>query len=108
MDGETIREALRQWQHAHPQATFDEIEDAVHQQVARLHGTLVDERLARAARPEGEGGAQERPTCPDGGERMRPSGPRGREVVTRLGHRLHWERTYSVCPACGGGHCPPG
>jgi hypothetical protein len=29
MDGEAMREVLRQWQQAHPQATFDEIEEAV-------------------------------------------------------------------------------
>jgi tRNA(Ile2) C34 agmatinyltransferase TiaS len=106
MEGETIREALQRWQQAHPQATFDEIEDVVYQQVVQLHGTLVDELLASAARPERE--VEQRPICPSCGERMRPSGHRRRrEVVTRLGQRAPLERTYYVCPACGGGHFPP-
>jgi hypothetical protein len=105
MEGERIREGLKRWQQAHPHATCDEREDGVYQQVAHLHGPVVDELLASAAQPERE--AQERPSCPSGGERMRPSGRRGREVVTRLGQHVPLERTSYLCPACGTGRFPP-
>lgn len=105
MDGDAIREELARWQQAHPEATFDEIEDAVYDHVAHLHGALVDELVARAARPEPE--APDRPVCPGCGVGMRPSGRRVREVMTRLGRRVALQRTYDVCPACGAGIFPP-
>lgn len=108
MEGEAIREVLRQWHQAHPQATCEEIEDAVQQQVAQLHASLMDERLASAAQLAGEGAEADRLTCPSGGGRLRPSGRRGRAVVTRLGQRLQLERAYYVCPTCGVGRFPPG
>jgi len=100
---EGIHARLATWRQAHPQATFDEIEEAVQQEIARYQAQLVDEVIGTAA-----GDAVERPVCATCGERMRPCGRRQRAVLCRLGQPVTLERDYYVCPACGAGLFPPG
>ena len=102
---DAVRARLQVWRQAHPQAMFDEIEDAVQQEVVRLHAQLVDEVItAGPARPPSE---QEGPACPTCAEPMRPCGRRRRVVLSRLGQPVPLERDYFVCPACGAGLFPP-
>jgi hypothetical protein len=116
MDEGTVRTALEQWRAAHPQATFDEIEDAVYGQLARLHAQWVGELAqpetgGESAETEASGG----PATPRAGLRcatcgagLRPCGRRTRQVVTRMGERATLQRRYWVCPACAAGLFPPG
>ena len=102
---EALRARLRAWRQAHPQATFDEIEDAVQQEVVRLHAQLVDEVITAGAASHRAERAS--PTCPACQEPMRPCGRRRRVVLSRLGQAVPLERDYFVCPACGTGLFPP-
>jgi hypothetical protein len=106
-----VRARLQQWRRAHPQATFDEIEDAVQQELVQLQAQLVAEviRPARAATEQvAELAGAERPVCPGCGGPMQRSGQRTRTVLSRLGQPIPLERAYYVCPACGAGLFPPG
>lgn len=107
--GEDMRGRRKTWRQAHPQATFDEIEDAVQHEIVRLQAVLVDE-LLHAGDGKGERAAPavaERPVCPTCGAAMRPCGQRQREVLSRMGQPVRLERDYYVCSACGAGLFPP-
>lgn len=114
-----MRARLRQWRQEHPQASFDEIEDAVQAEVARWQAQLVADVIqgappteppgAEAARgaEEAEEEADTAPRCASCGERMQRGGRRRREVLSRMGQPIRLERDYYVCPACGAGLFPP-
>jgi hypothetical protein len=111
-----IRVRLRHWRQEHPQASFDEIEDAVQAEVVRWQAQLVaevmgtgrpDTELAAAAAAAG-GGEETAPVCAGCGGPMQRSGQRTRMLLSRLGQPIPLERAYFVCPACGAGLFPPG
>ena len=97
---------LAQWRAEHPQASFDEIEDAVQAEVVRWQAGLVANVIETEA-SEVAGTAAAPPVCPACGGRLQRSGRRRREVLSRQGQVIPLEREYSVCPACGAGF-PPG
>lgn len=99
---------LQQWRQEHPRATFDEIEDAVQQEVARWQAQLVAELAAEGAGDRIPVETEGRPVCAACGARMHRCGTRTREVLSRLGQPLRLERAYYVCPTCGAGVFPPG
>ena len=115
-----IREQLRQWRRAHPQATFDEIDAEVARQYARLHAAVVAELSLAAGgatgAAEGATGAAEGATgaaegadvlCPACQTPMQRRGQRRRRNATRRGVEAELARDYYVCPACGAGLFPP-
>lgn len=94
-NAEQMRARLQQWRQEHPRATFDEIEDAVQQEVARWQAQLVAELAAEgagAAGASGAGGREERPVCGACGTPLQRGGTRSREVLSRLGQPLRLER----------------
>lgn len=95
---------LEEWRHAHPTATWAEIEAAVEAQLSPLRAALLqDTALASdAANLSGE-----RPICPDCGEVLRPAGTRRRRLRGEQDVALALERVYARCPACGTGLFPP-
>lgn len=102
-----IREQLRQWRQAHPQATFDEIDAEVARQYAALHAEVVAELSGGAAVAEDEEGMVPVVQCAHCQIPMQRRGPRRRRVFTRRGVEADIERAYYVCPACGAGLFPP-
>lgn len=104
MDESRMRERLQDWRRAHPQASFDEIEDAVQQEIVRLQAQLVDEMIQV---PAVEAAQDVAPICEPCGRRMQRCGRRRRTVLSRMGQPLALERDYYVCPACGAGLFPP-
>jgi hypothetical protein len=107
--GADLQARLRQWRREHPQATFDEIEDAVQQEIVALQAQLVEEVLAASpAAADGEPVPAAGPLCAGCGTPMQRSGQRTRTVLSRLGQPIPLERAYYVCPACGAGLFPPG
>ena len=103
-----IREQLREWRQAHPQATFDEIDAEVARQYATLHAEVVSELSTTSAqRPSSARAAAERPRCPQCQSPLQRRGQRRRRVATRRGVDADLVRDYYVCPACGVGLFPP-
>jgi predicted RNA-binding Zn-ribbon protein involved in translation (DUF1610 family) len=104
MGDDAVREQLRAWRRAHPQASFDEIDAEVARAYAAVHAEVVSE-LSQEAASGGEGGVV---TCPQCQRRMQRRGTRTRQVTTRRGAQARLARAYYVCPACGVGLFPPG
>jgi hypothetical protein len=98
---------LRQWRQAHPHATFDEIEDAVQEEVACWQAQMVAELAAEDAEEGVPQDTDVRPVCRACGVPMQRCGTRTREVLSRLGQPIRLERAYYACPACGAGRFPP-
>ena len=99
---------IKEWRQQPPRATFSQIERAL---AARLDGMRARrlEALALAARAADRSGeAGERPRGPDCTAERRARGTHEREVVTRGERVVRRARQDAACPACGGGHLPPG
>ena len=105
---ERVLSGMRDWEAAHPAATFAEMEAEVEAQLARLRVQLLEDlAVARAAR---ERQAPERPACPgpadaapaaasssEPGKRMMPTTPRGHR------HRSDHGRAVRRAPGGAGG-----
>lgn len=96
---------LQQWRQAHPQATFDEMEDAIQQELVHWQAQMMGAFLREGA--AGDAG-EAAPVCMTCSKRMQRCGMRTRTVVSRLGQPIPFARAYWVCPACGAGLFPPG
>lgn len=105
----TVRQELWQWRRQHPTATFNELEDAVDQQVMALRAQVLAD-LALASQAAGgqakQAGAASR--CPTCGERLIRQGRHRRRVVVHGNQSVDLDRDYAVCPTCGVGRFPPG
>jgi hypothetical protein len=65
---EGILADLNQWQASHPKATFQELEQAIHQRVNRLEAQILQEAaLARAASDWSQAPERDHPRCPTWG-----------------------------------------
>lgn len=110
-NAEQLRARLQQWRQAHPRATFDEIEEAVQQEVARWQAELVAELASEGAAqhdcPAAAKETEDRPICAACGIPLQRNGTRAREVLSRQGQPIRLQRAYYVCPACGAGVFPP-
>lgn len=106
LGAEVFRE-MEVWRHAHPRATFAEIEAAVEDQLGALRAELIEQEIALRAKVEVDAGS-ERPRCPTCGHLMEARGTRERAVTVRGNRPVPLRRRYMVCPACGAGHFPPG
>lgn len=96
-------ERLKEWREQHPEASFDEIAEAVGRERRELMGQLLSE-LATAKRLEVEALATECPTCAGQteGKGQKARGISHMEGETKL------ERGYRYCGKCGSGFFPPG
>jgi hypothetical protein len=97
-----VYERLRAWRKAHPQASFDEIAEAVRQERQVLFGQLLGELAT-----QGEQSRVRQVACPQCGGEMSGRGLRGRGVSDPEGE-ARIEREYYACPTCEGGLFPPG
>ena len=100
---------LAQWRAEHPQASFDEIEDAVQAEVVCWQARLVEDVVAAGAVvAEAGADAAAPPVCATCGIGLQRSGRRRRAVLSRQGQAIQVDRDYYVCPQCGDGLFPPG
>lgn len=102
---EQVLSGMRDWEAAHPEATFAEMEAAVEAQLARLRVQMLEELAGAQAARERQG--PERPACPECGARMQWRGQHPRAVLVRGPGTVTLRRGYAVCPACGAGLFPP-
>lgn len=98
-----MKQRLRQWQQAHPAATLTEIEEAVETELA-----AVRKRLVEGLVKDREAASQERPDCPECGERMVQNGRRQRRLKGKEGQVIELDRQQWRCLSCGATLFPPG
>jgi ribosomal protein S27AE len=94
---------VAEWNRAHPEAKFVEIEEAIDQKLARLRSQILkDSSEGKAVNSE-----QNRLKCGECGVKLHKRGKQKRRVLTEQGENLELEREYLVCPNCGVGLFPP-
>lgn len=95
---------IADWRHAHPAATWDDLEAAVDAELAALRATVLqDTALASDAVDL----RTTRPPCPQCGTPLQAAGARTRHLTTDHDQPIALTRTYARCPACGTGLFPP-
>ena len=97
-----LRQKMKAWRQANPQATLTEIEEAVEAELAQLRQALVEE-MAQA-----EATAEEVPVCPECGQAMVKNGRRRRRLQSKEGQMLQLQRQQWRCLSCGTTLFPPG
>jgi len=99
---------MKEWRIQHPRATFQEIETALDERLARLRARMLeDTALASRAADLSAASEAERPVCPHCGTPMEPRGQPTRELLTNHDQTLELKRSYAVCPQCHWGIFPP-
>jgi len=100
---EQLWNAFNAWYKAHPEATFDEME----QELGRLRRVLMGDTLVLALQQGDLGAKAEAPCCERCGRTMEFQGYPRKEV-----HGLEGDsripRAYYLCPCCDAGLFPPG
>lgn len=100
---------VKKWREEHPKATFQEIEDAVEEHLARIRAQMVEDvALASAATDIGKVDGESRPVCSKCGHTLEARGQSTRHLTTKQNQSVSLRRTYAKCPACGAGLFPPG
>lgn len=97
-------EEMEEWYDAHPNATFEEIE----QQVREKRRELMGKGLSILVNGRSTGQQVEAPLCPRCGGKMKFAGYRRKEIWGLEG-KSRLERAYYVCAqGCGEAFFPPG
>jgi len=106
---EDVVSGMAAWRVQHPRATLAEIEQEVDARLAGVRARLIEDVALRSARADlGSLPPAERPVCPHCGGILEARGKKTRRLTTRHDQVVQLERSYAVCPACGGGLFPPG
>ena len=85
---------MKEWRIQHPRATFQEIETALDERLARLRARMLeDAALASRAADLSAASEAERPVCPACGIPMQPRGQPSRELLTNHDQTLHLKRS---------------
>ncbi len=106
---EAATKALKAWRAAHPEATFNDIEDNVDGELSRLRAQLLQD-LAHAS-PAADWRGRERatrPVCPNCGAPLQANGEQMRRLITEREQGVELRRQQGRCPRCGGTIFPPG
>jgi YgiT-type zinc finger domain-containing protein len=96
------------WRDQHPQATFQEIESAIDDRLARLRAHMLEDAVSVSAVADLRDAPEvRRPLCPACGTRVRHKTRDKRTLITQHGQTVTLERSYAVCPKCGEAFFPP-
>lgn len=101
-----VAQTMQEWRDSHPQATLEQIEAAVDEQINQLRASLI-EQIAQASPLEQEESRPAGRRCPQCGERMQARGKRQRKLQTQGGQQVTLTRQYQSCPHCGYSFFPP-
>jgi hypothetical protein len=105
---EEITSNMREWRNQHPKATLREIETELDARLAGARARMLEDlALASTAATWQEAARLQSPTCPECGTPLDERGTHPRSLLTPGGQELTLERSYGVCPNCGGGLFPP-
>jgi hypothetical protein len=100
---------IKEWRRAHPQATFVEIEDEVHQRMMQLEAQILQDAAEASASQEwGKTSGQPAPLCPKCAVPLLARGQHQRTLQGNGGESVTLWRTYGTCPTCGESFFPPG
>ena len=103
-----VMTGMKEWRLQHPRATFQEIETALDEKLARVRARMLqDLALASKAAEISEEGEGEHPPCPKCGRAMEARGKRSRTLMTNHNQPVTLARSYAYCPACDAGFFPP-
>ena len=106
---EEVITGMKEWRVQHPQATFQEIETALDERLARLRARMLqDAALLSRAADWHEAGEAERPRCPQCGTPLVARGQQTRTLTTHHDQAIELKRSYAMCPECQTGLFPPG
>lgn len=99
---------MKDWRIAHPTATFNEIEAALDERLAKVRARMLqDAALATKAADLTMVKPEERPRCPKCGQALEPHGKDMRSLTTSHQRTITLDRSYARCPACKVGLFPP-
>src|SRR5918912_3009770 len=90
---------MQEWHHQHREASFDEIEAAIDQGLARLRAQILTDSIQTA-----HNSSQLNPKilkCEKCGVKLYRRGKHSRQLITQAGQTIRLERDYLVCPDCG-------
>ncbi len=105
---EEILSGMKEWRQAHPEATFREIEEVVHQRMSRLEALMVQETALSSEKTDwGSAPREKRPTCPTCGTPLQLRGKQKRALQGQGGASIHLTRRYGTSPKCATGFFPP-
>jgi len=105
---EEILAGVKEWQATHPKATFQELEQALHERISRLEAQALQEvALARVASDWRHAPEQDHPRCPTCGTPLLARGKHDRHLQGPGGQDVTLSRSYGTCPNCGVGLFPP-
>jgi RNase P subunit RPR2 len=106
---EEVVSELAEWRVQHPRATLREIEQAVDERLAGVRARMVQDMALRSTQRDVCAlPAAERPVCPHCGVVLEARGKQTRRLTTSHNREIRLDRSYAVCPTCGGGLFPPG
>jgi len=93
---------IREWQEANPKATLTEMERAIDEELEKLRSQIIT-GLVRERESQEEG----KPACPNCGRNMGKNGKRKRQLKTKGGETIEFERQQLRCSDCGMTLFPP-
>lgn len=103
-----VMTGMKEWRLQHPKATFQEIESALDERLARVRARMLqDIALASKAADVSEESEGERSRCPKCGGAMEARGKQSRTLTTSYNQPVTLARSYAYCPACDAGLFPP-
>jgi hypothetical protein len=99
---------IREWRETHPQATFQEIEQAVDERLNRLRSRMLQDVAQHSqASNWSEPSAESSPVCPNCGGSLRKRGKQRRKLQSSAGSQIPLERQFASCTQCGYSFFPP-
>ena len=105
---EEVLADVNQWRATHPKATFQELEQVLHERLSRLEARALQEAaLARTASDWSQAPERDHPRCPSCGTALLARGQHVRHLQGPGGQDVRLRRSYGTCPTCGLGLFPP-
>lgn len=105
---QAVSHTMQEWRRHHPKATFQEMESALDEQLARLRAQMLQDLALTSPSADLPAMSEaERPTCPTCGVRLAAQGTETRTLVTEHDQPIELSRSYATCPQCGAGLFPP-
>jgi predicted RNA-binding Zn-ribbon protein involved in translation (DUF1610 family) len=96
---------MSEWLVEHPNATLEEIEEALDGRISILRAQMLEDAVIKVSQQEDlrDVPKEKRPKCEGCGTALIARGKRTRLLQTSGGQQVKIERSYASCPDCGQG-----